>query len=89
MFQEKTNLLKLAKTFCKSPLLARSTEIPLSLVTEALYWSRLPGPVSVLGALLVAASVAAMAAHDTIISRVSGRTRGERKRRCSGVRSGE
>ena len=65
-------------------MLARSTEIPLSLVTEALYWSRLPGPVSVLGALLVAASVAAMAAHDTIISRVFG----EQKRRCSGVRSG-
>ena len=33
--------------------MVRSTEIPISLVTEALYWSELPGPVSVLGSIIV------------------------------------
>ena len=33
--------------------MVRSTEIPLSLVTEALYWSAVPGPVSVLGSIIV------------------------------------
>ena len=33
--------------------MVRSTEIPISLFTEALYWSELPGPVSVLGSIIV------------------------------------
>ena len=37
--------------------MVRSTEIPISLVTEALYWSELPGPVSVLGSIIVSHNV--------------------------------
>ena len=65
----------------------RSTEIPLSLVTEAFYWGALPGPVSVLGSIIVShimmkiiqlesdvqvtLCVAAMSAHDAMIKIIS------------------
>ena len=45
-----------------------STEILISLVTEALWWNELPGTVSLLGSLLVAACVFTMAAHDKIMA---------------------
>ena len=37
--------------------MVRYTEILISQVTEALYWSELPGPVSVLGSMIVSHSV--------------------------------
>ena len=46
----------------------RSTEILISLVTEALWWKELPGTISLLGSLLVAACVLTMAAHDKIVT---------------------
>ena len=46
----------------------RSTEILISLVTEALWWNELPGTISLLGSLLVAACVLTMAAHDKIMT---------------------
>ena len=47
----------------------RSTEVVMSLVTEAIYWSQAPDPVTALGCLLVTACVAAMAAHDNIVKK--------------------
>ena len=41
----------------------------MSLVTEAIYWSQAPDPVTALGCLLVTACVAAMAAHDNIVKK--------------------
>ena len=46
----------------------RSTEILISLVTEALWWNELPGTISLLGSLLVSACVLTMAAHDKILT---------------------
>ena len=46
----------------------RSTEILISLVTEALWWNELPGTISLLGSLLVSACVLTMAAHDKIVT---------------------
>ena len=48
----------------------RSTEVVMSLVTEAIYWSQAPDPVTALGCLLVTACVAAMAAHDNIVKKI-------------------
>jgi len=52
----------------------RSTEILISLGTEALWWNQLPGTISLLGSLLVSACVLCMAAHDRIVAAVA-RTR--------------
>ena len=43
--------------------MVRSTEIPLSLVTEALYWSAVPGPVSVLGSIIVSHIIIMIISH--------------------------
>ena len=48
----------------------RSTEICLTLATEAVYVGSAPDPASALGSLLVTACVGLMAAHDTIIKRL-------------------
>ena len=48
----------------------RSTEICISLVTEAVYWASPPGALSAAGSLLVMVCVAAMALHDTIIAKI-------------------
>ena len=48
----------------------RSTEVVMSLVTEAIYWSQAPDPVTALGCLLVTACVAAMSAHDNIVKKI-------------------
>jgi len=47
----------------------RSTEIILSLITECIWWSRLPTLLSLLGSLLVAGCVICMTGHDSIIKR--------------------
>ena len=44
----------------------RSTEILISLVTEALYWHQKPGVLPVFGSVLVSICVLAMAGHDKI-----------------------
>jgi drug/metabolite transporter (DMT)-like permease len=49
----------------------RSTEIIISLFTEALWWHQLPGTLSLLGSLMVAACVLSMAAHDKIATAAS------------------
>jgi len=49
----------------------RSTEILISLGTEALWWNQLPGTISLLGSLLVSACVLCMAAHDRIVATVA------------------
>ena len=48
----------------------RSTEIILTMATEAVYVGSLPDPAAALGSLLVTACVGLMAAHDTIIKRL-------------------
>lgn len=45
----------------------RSTEICISLVTEAVYWGHLPHPLSAVGSILVMLSIVMMSAHDIII----------------------
>ena len=50
--------------------LPRSTEICISLVTEAVYWASPPGALSAAGSLLVMVCVAAMALHDTILAKI-------------------
>jgi len=45
----------------------RSTEILISLVTECIWWSQIPGSLSLVGTLLVFLCVISMAAHDKII----------------------
>jgi len=45
----------------------RSTEIPISLVTESLWWNQMPGIISLVGSLLVTACVLSMSAHDNIV----------------------
>ena len=50
-------------------MIIRSTEVVMSLVTEAIYWSKAPDPVTALGCLLVTGSMAAMAAHDNIVKK--------------------
>jgi len=62
--------ITLAISITKHPTLIsmlRSTEILISLVTEALWWNELPGTISLLGSLLVSACVLTMAAHDKIV----------------------
>jgi drug/metabolite transporter (DMT)-like permease len=49
----------------------RSTEILISLVTEALYWHQKPGVLPVFGSVLVSICVLAMAGHDKIHAVVS------------------
>jgi len=46
----------------------RSTEILITLVTEAIWWNELPGTTSLLGSLLVVGCVLTMAAHDKILA---------------------
>jgi len=46
----------------------RSTEILISLVTESIWWSQVPGSLSLIGALLVSFCVISMAGHDKIIT---------------------
>jgi drug/metabolite transporter (DMT)-like permease len=61
--------ITLAVSITRHPTLIsmlRSTEILISLVTESLWWNQLPGTVSLLGSLLVAACVFSMAAQDWI-----------------------
>ena len=48
----------------------RSTEIILTMATEAVYVGSAPDPVAALGSLLVTACVGMMAAHDIIIKRL-------------------
>ena len=55
----------------------RSTEILISLVTEALWWNEPPGTISLLGSLLVAACVLTMAAHDKIVTSLRCGGKGE------------
>ena len=45
----------------------RSTEILISLVTESIWWSQVPGTLSLVGALLVSWCVITMAGHDKIM----------------------
>ena len=65
--------LVLAVSLLQYPTLVqmlRSTEICLTLATEAVYTAQAPDPASALGSLLVMACVGLMAAHDTIIKRL-------------------
>ena len=48
----------------------RSTEILISLATEAVWWQQPPGTLSLVGSLLVTACVLSMGAHDKIIDAV-------------------
>ena len=52
----------------------RSTEILISLATEAVWWQQPPGTLSLVGSLLVTACVLSMAAHDKIIALVEQAT---------------
>jgi len=45
----------------------RSSEILISLVTESIWWSEVPGSMSLLGALLVTFCVVSMSGHDKIM----------------------
>ena len=45
----------------------RSTEILISLGTEAVWWQQPPGTLSLLGSLLVTACVLSMGVHDRIV----------------------
>jgi len=49
----------------------RSTEILISLVTEAIYWHQAPGVLPLFGSLLVSVCVLGMAGHDRINSVVA------------------
>ena len=49
----------------------RSTEILISLVTEALYWHQKPGVLPVFGSVIVSICILAMAGHDKIHAVVS------------------
>ena len=63
----------LAVSLLQDPTLVqmlRSTEIILTMATEAVYVGSPPDPVAALGSLLVTACVGLMAAHDTIIKRL-------------------
>ena len=65
--------LVLAVSLLEAPTLVqmlRSTEICLTLVTQAVVTARAPDPSSALGSLLVMACVGLMAAHDNIIKRL-------------------
>ena len=65
--------LVLAVSLLQHPTLVqmlRSTEICLTLVTEAVYTASAPDTISALGSLLVMACVGLMAAHDNIIIRL-------------------
>ena len=65
--------LVLAVSLLQHPTLVqmlRSTEICLTLVTEAVYTASAPDTSSALGSLLVMACVGLMAAHDNIIIRL-------------------
>jgi len=74
--------ITLAIGFIRNPTLVsmlRSTEIPISLVTECFWWHQLPGLLSLFGSLLVSLCVLTMTAHDSImaaVGRLLGRWRG-------------
>ena len=51
-------------------IMTRSTEVIMSLATEAIYWSQAPDPITALGCVLVTACVAAMASHDNIMRKL-------------------
>merc|ERR1711892_425115 len=67
--------ITLAVSITRHPTLInmlRSTEIIISLVTESLWWNKLPGTLSLVGSLLVAVCVVCMTAHDNIIQGLRG-----------------
>lgn len=73
--------ITLAVSITRHPTLIsmlRSTEILISLVTESLWYSQLPGTLSLVGSLLVAGCVLSMAAHDQIVAAVRKRGKGFR-----------
>jgi len=49
-------------------MMMRSTEICISLVTESIYWSHPPHPLSALGSIMVMFCICTMAIHDNIVS---------------------
>ena len=76
--------ITLAVSITRHPTLIsmlRSTEILISLVTESLWYSQLPGTLSLVGSLLVAGCVLSMAAHDQIVAAVRKRWEGFREKK--------
>jgi len=62
--------ITIALSITRNPTLIsmlRSTEILISLVTEAIYWQQKPGVLSISGSILVSMCVLAMAGHDKIM----------------------
>jgi len=64
-------LMVVAVSITQNPTLVnmlRSTEIPMSFFTEAIYWSQFPDPLSIVGSLIVMLSVTLMSVNDKINS---------------------
>jgi len=64
-------LMVVAVSITQNPTLVnmlRSTEIPMSFITEAIYWSQFPDPLSIVGSLIVMLSVTLMSVNDKINS---------------------
>merc|ERR1712189_13659 len=62
-------LMVTAVSITQNPTLVtmlRSTEICLSLITEAIYWNQFPDPLSAVGSFIVMFSVTLMSVNDKI-----------------------